>query len=119
MTAIYTETPLEFEGKQYQVKADFRFINRVEQRGINLLTLLTLAAQGVTPKTSDLAWVVYAALTGCGENVDFNDVGDVVRTNMKYYMQFVSDVAEAAYATPAVEGNSKADDKDEDAKKKP
>jgi len=84
-----------YDGEEYEVTPDFSFIERIESR----FTLLEfLKGAGSNPKVSYIAWVIYCALTGSGQKVKYNDIGDWCAENLVDANLAATEIASAAFS---------------------
>jgi len=74
MTKVFGEVDIPFKDKNYIFKGTFLFINRVEQR-LNLVIFEQQAKLG-TPRLSDVAWIIYSALSLAGCDCTYEQVGE-------------------------------------------
>lgn len=78
MTSINREPiELEFGGSTYRVKPSFRVLDAIEQR-VGLAVVSNRLQVGDV-RVSDLAWIVFSALTSQGiKDFDYYEVGEVM-----------------------------------------
>jgi hypothetical protein len=82
-----------FQGKDYEVRAAFAFIERVEKR-VNILRVAQLMGMGDV-RISDIAWIIWSALMPEMKDVSYEDVGEEVAGNLPLYAQVSANLIEA------------------------
>ena len=95
MSAISKETQFDFDGVVYNCKSNFAFLNRVEQR-LNLVLYSRLAESG-TSRVSDIAWIIYSAVSLKGYAGSYEAVGDVVMQDFKKHAEIAGTLIAACF----------------------
>lgn len=107
-----------FKGQVYKCATDFAFIRLAEER-VNMFQFCETLGKihkkepGAAYKITDIAWVVYAALTNAGCRASFDEVGDVVREDLTY-LWVASTLITSSIKVPTL---SAAENGDDDKKK--
>lgn len=67
---------IELGGRSYAVTPDFEVIGHIEDRFDLMSFINSFRMQKM--KTKDVAWVLFCALSNIGEDLSYNDVGNIV-----------------------------------------
>ena len=115
MTAIYKEVEIDYNNKIYACKGTFKFINKFETKGGNLISFEESCAAS-KPKISDVALWLYSALVTHGCECTFESVGEWVMDNVSYALSKTGELLIATRKIATEEdlenaGNSEADKK--------
>ena len=98
---------ITFGGNDYSVVPSFAVIEQIEQR-FDLITYLR-SVQGMKTRIKDVAWVLFCALAESGEDVTYNDVGEMVLSDIQGATLAASQVVTEAIGTgPAKQSKKKA-----------
>ena len=92
MASINKTVPLKFNGETYSIRADFELVEKIEQR-IGLGTLSQRLVGGDI-RVSDLAWVVFSALSANGEGAAYRQCGEHVIANIPAAAEFCGKLIE-------------------------
>lgn len=85
---------ITFGGEEYEVSPVFSVIERIEQR-FDLYTFMR-SVSTMQSKTRDVAWVIFCALSDAGEDFTYNDVGELVLSDLGNATNMAAEIVAAA-----------------------
>ncbi len=109
MSRIIQDVEIEYLGKTYTCKPDFKFIDHVEKK-VKFLKILQEIQDISDCKLTDIVWIIFSALKRGGVNCTFDEFGDEYMQNMEYFNEILADIIAATFP--------KQKNEDEDNKKK-
>jgi hypothetical protein len=88
---------IDFDGKSVEVRVNFDFIDRVEER-FDLMSFVN-SVRANKPRIKDIAWVIYSALRASGINKEYSEVGQIVMDDFTNAAAAAGEIVLAALAS--------------------